>query len=70
MMRLHSLQETCKRLFLHRNTVQYRIRKLRDDFGIDVIDSGLTLHRLLSLALVLIEMGEDALFIEHDESAD
>ena len=66
----HSLQETCKQLFLHRNTVQYRIRKLRDDFGIDVLDSDRTLHRLLSLALVLIEMGEDALFIEHDESAD
>lgn len=60
----HSLQETCRRLFLHRNTVQYRIRKLRDDFGIDLTDSARTLHRLLSLALVLVEMGEDALFIE------
>ena len=31
----HSLQDTCESLSLHRNTVLYRINRLKTDFGLD-----------------------------------
>ena len=59
----HSLLETCERLFTHRNTVQYRIRKVRDDFEIDTDNPDGQLRLLLSLSAALIMLGKDELFI-------
>lgn len=59
----HSLQETCERLFTHRNTVQYRIRKLRDDFEIDTDEPDEELGLLLSLSAALIRLGNEEIFI-------
>lgn len=58
----HSLKETCSRMYLHRNTVQYRIRKIHEDFLPDLYDPNRMLHLLLSVSLVLLKNGEDALF--------
>ena len=58
----HSLQETCERLYTHRNTVLYRVRRIREDFGIPIDDPDQHLSLLLSAALTLIQLGkEDAL---------
>ena len=59
----HSLQETCERLFTHRNTVQYRIRKLRDDFEIETDEPDEELSLLLSLSAALIKLGNEEIFI-------
>lgn len=59
----HSLQETCERLFTHRNTVQYRIRKLRDDFEIEIDEPDGELSLLLSLSAALIKLGNEEIFI-------
>lgn len=55
----HSLQETCARLFTHRNTVLYRVKKLREDFGIPIDDPEQHLSLLLSAALMLMELGQE-----------
>lgn len=58
----HSLQETCERLYTHRNTVLYRMRRIREDFNIPIDDPEQHLSLLLSAALTLIRLGqEDAL---------
>lgn len=58
----HSLQETCERLYTHRNTVLYRMRRIREDFNIPIDDPDQHLSLLLSAALTLIRLGkEDAL---------
>lgn len=59
----HSLAETCARLFTHRNTIQYRMRRIREDFGIDTDAPDGCLSLLLSLAVALVRLGEDARFI-------
>ena len=60
----HSLAETCARLFTHRNTIQYRMRRIREDFGIDTDAPDGCLSLLLSLAVALVRLGEDARFIQ------
>lgn len=55
----HSLQETCARLFTHRNTVLYRVKKMREDFNIPIDDPGQHLALLMSAALMLIELGQE-----------
>ena len=55
----HSLQETCVRLFTHRNTVLYRVRKMREDFNIPIDDPGQHLALLLSAALMLVTLGQE-----------
>lgn len=59
----HSLQETCERLYAHRNTVLYRVRRMKEDFGIPLDDPDRHLPLLLSAALALLAAGEDALFL-------
>ena len=54
----HSLQETCARLFTHRNTVLYRVRRMREDFNIPIDDASQHLALLLSAALMLMELGQ------------
>ena len=60
----HSLKETCERLYTHRNTVLYRIRKIKEDFGLEPEVAENHFKYLFSCALVLIENGRDELFIE------
>ena len=59
----HSLQETCDRLFTHRNTIQYRMRRIREDFGVNADAPDACLPLLLSLAVALVRLGNDKLFI-------
>ena len=59
----HSLQETCERLYTHRNTVLYRMRRIREDFGIPIDDSDKHLSLLISAALMLLELGREDVFM-------
>ena len=59
----HSLQETCAALYTHRNTVLYRIHRMKEDFDIPVDDPGEHLALLLSSALLLLEQGRERVFI-------
>lgn len=58
----HSLKETAERLFTHRNTVQYRIKKLKDEFLIDPDDSDKMLSYILSLSCTLFKLGYNDIF--------
>ena len=55
----HSLQETCERLFTHRNTVLYRVRKMREDFDVPIDDPAQHLALLMSAALMLMSLGQE-----------
>ena len=67
----HSLQETCAALFTHRNTVLYRIHRMKEDFGVPVDDAGQHLALLLSAALMLIRLGREQVFLPPaDDPAD
>ena len=57
----HSLQETCRILYTHRNTVAYRIRKIREEFGIPLEDPGRHAGLLMSCAVMLLDSDPDAL---------
>lgn len=61
----HSLQDTGERMFTHKNTVQYRIHKIKEQFEIDTDGTQQHTEYLLSLALALVKMGYDNLFIKH-----
>ena len=62
----HSLQETCARLYTHRNTVLYRMRKLREDFDIPLDDPAQHLALLASAGMQLVALGqEDGLMQEY-----
>lgn len=58
-----SLNETCERLFTHRNTVLYRIRKIKEDFGLDLGAPEKHLKYLLSAAVILAKNGETEMFV-------
>ncbi len=62
----HSLRDTCERLYTHRNTVLYRIRRIKEFFGIDTDNPDLCTAYLLQAALELVRSGEDALFIRSE----
>lgn len=66
----HSLQETCARLYTHRNTVLYRVRRMKEDFGIPLDDPDQHLPLLLAAALALLAAGEDALFVPAEAAPD
>ena len=63
----HSLQETCARLFTHRNTVLYRVRRMREDFGIPIDDPDKQLSLLLSSAFMLLELGQEDAILPGEE---
>ena len=50
-----SLKKTCDALFAHRNTVLYRIRRIRDDFNIPLDDPAVHADLLLGSSLLLFE---------------
>ena len=54
-------EETCAQLFTHRNTVLYRIRKMREEYGIPLDDPGQHAALLMSCALMLLTYDPDAL---------
>ena len=58
-----SLQETCARLYTHRNTVLYRIRKLKEEYDIPVDDPDQHLALLVSSAMMLMELGREDVFM-------
>ena len=64
-----SLQETCARLFTHRNTVLYRVRRMREDFNIPIDDPDRQLSLLLSSALMLLELGHEDAVLPGDSEA-
>ncbi|MBQ6326993.1 MAG: helix-turn-helix domain-containing protein [Clostridia bacterium] len=66
----HSLQETCAALYTHRNTVLYRIRRMKEDFDIPVDDPSQHLPLLVSTALMLWAQGQEALFMPADRASD
>lgn len=49
----HSLQYTCEALFTHRNTILYRIKKIKDEFGVPLDDPTVGAALLLSLSVSL-----------------
>lgn len=50
-----SLKQTCEELYTHRNTVLYRIRKIKDEFCIPIEDPREHLRLLMSVSLVLLK---------------
>lgn len=60
-----SVQDTSARLFTHRNTILYRLRKLREDFALDFDDPDQTLPLLLSAALILLRNRQDQVFVQN-----
>lgn len=55
----HSLQETCARLFTHRNTVLYRVKRMKEDFNIPIDDPDQHLSLLLSAAQMMMDLGQE-----------
>ena len=50
-----SLKKTCDALFTHRNTVLYRIRRIKDDFAIPLDEPAIHADLLLGVSLLLLE---------------
>lgn len=59
-----SLKDTCAALFTHRNTVLYRIHKMREDFAVPLDDPAAHTALLLSTALTLLDSKGAELFID------
>lgn len=59
----HSVKQTCAQLFTHRNTVLYRLRKMKEEFDLPLDDPSQALALLLSAALVLLWDHQDQLFV-------
>lgn len=52
----HSLKDTCEALFTHRNTILYRIRKMKEDFEIPLDDPDSHFKLLLEISMVLLKI--------------
>ena len=63
----HSLKKTAEELHAHSNTVLYRIQKARDEFDIDTDNQELHFYYLISLALCLLDLGHEDIFILNDK---
>lgn len=66
----HSVIETAQELFTHRNTVVYRLRKIKDMFHIDDAHESEKLTRLISLGLCLIKMDQDDIVLDNMHASD
>lgn len=60
----HSVIETAQELFTHRNTIVYRLRKIKDMFNIEEAHESEKFIRLISIGLCLIRMNQDDIFVE------
>lgn len=65
-----SLKDTCEALFTHRNTVLYRIHKVREDFAVPLDDPAAHTALLLSTALTLLDSKGAEFFIDDPEEDD
>lgn len=65
-----SLKDTCAALFTHRNTVLYRIHKMREDFAVPLDDPAAHTALLLSTALTLLDSKGAELFIDDPQGDD
>lgn len=65
-----SLKDTCEALFTHRNTVLYRIHKMREDFAVPLDDPAAHTALLLSTALTLLDSKGAELFIDDPQGDD
>lgn len=59
----HSLKRTAEILFAHSNTVFYRMQKVREEFGVRADEPELHFAYLTSLALALLTLKHEELFI-------
>lgn len=66
----HSLKDTCEALYTHRNTILYRIRKMKEDFGIPLDDPDLHFKLLLEISMVLLKQKGSGFFVSKNDSAD
>lgn len=48
-------QKTCDMLFTHRNTILYRIKRIREDFGIPLDDPASHTEILIGTSLILLK---------------
>ena len=64
----HSLQETCARLYTHRNTVLYRVRRMKEDYQIPIDDPAQHAALLLSAGIMLMEQGREDVFMPKGET--
>ena len=55
--------EAADRMFLHRNSILYRLARIQDLTGLDLKDPGVALA--LQLGLLAIEKGEESGEVEH-----
>ena len=62
--------ETAQELFTHRNTIVYRLRKIKEMFHIDEAHESEKLIRLISLSLCLIKMDQDDIVLDHMHASD
>lgn len=60
----HSVIETAQELFTHRNTIVYRLRKIKDMFNIEEAHESEKFIRLISIGLCLIRMNQDDIFVD------
>ena len=65
----HSLQETCARLYTHRNTVLYRVRKMKEELDIPIDDPDQHLALLLSAAMMLVGLGQEDVFMPGEDGS-
>lgn len=64
-----SLKDTCEALFTHRNTILYRIRKMKEDFEIPLDDHDLHFKLLLEISLILLKEKGSEFFISKIDNA-
>ena len=60
----HSLQDTCEQMYTHRNTILYRIQKMKEKYGIPLEDPSQHAALLISCALMLLAQDPDSLIPE------
>lgn len=65
-----SLKDTCEALFTHRNTILYRIRKMKEDFEIPLDDPNLHFKLLLEISLILLKVKGSGFFISRFDGAE
>lgn len=61
----HSLKDACERLYTHRNTALYRIRRIKEFFGIDPDNADLCIMYLAQSSLELVKAGREELFVRN-----
>ena len=64
----HSLQDTCRQMYTHRNTILYRIQKMKEKYGIPLEDPSQHAALLMSCALMLLTQDPDSLIPEAHEA--